>query len=375
VSDKLATRNKAKKRDRAAQRASFLERIANIPRPANFAYTDGSALGNPGPGGAGVTFLLGRGPRKFSSKYLGPLVTNNVAELKALGMCAEDIYADLVATHPLSPHVPLYICIDNSYTINVADGKWKPKTNRKTIKETKTWVDKLRQVTPTFLIWVPGHAKIDGNDIADQLAKRGARGNTSRAPPDASLVLPPPPERILRQPQEDKSSIPPTLPANQPPPMQLPDQPHEDVGGDLRRSARIAGRPKEVSLAPPGIDFSLQKQANRGRTQAHAHARHQHDQKSSPKCKHGVTNGNNLESSKWREGMKCPKCWKEYTADHGRPPDPEQDAAKQKRLPKNKTRNPRTHFTPTRGLSRFGTSATLPKRSSMSNHDEKKKPS
>ena len=65
-----------------------------------------------------------RGPRKFSSKYLGPLVTNNVAELKALGMCAEDIYADLVATHPLSPHVPQYICIDNSYTINVADGKW-----------------------------------------------------------------------------------------------------------------------------------------------------------------------------------------------------------------------------------------------------------
>ena len=183
VSDKLATRNKAKKRDRAAQRASFLERIANIPRPANFAYTDGSALGNPGPGGAGVTYLLGRGPRKFSSKYLGPLVTNNVAELKALGMCAEDIYADLVATLPLSPHVPLYICIDNSYTINVADGKWKPKTNRKTIKETKTWVDKLRQVTPTFLIWVPGHAKIDGNDIADHLAKRGARGNTSRPPP------------------------------------------------------------------------------------------------------------------------------------------------------------------------------------------------
>ena len=81
----------------------------------------------------------------------------------------------------------------------------------------------------------------------------------------------------------------------------------------------IAGRTKEVSLAPPGIDFSLQKQANRGRTQAQVNARRQHDQKSSTKCKHGVTNGNNLESSKWREGMKCPKCWKEYTADHGRP--------------------------------------------------------
>ena len=147
------------------------------------------------------------------------------------------------------------------------------------------------------------------------------------------------------------------------------------MAGDRRRSARIAGRTKAVSLAPPGIDFSLQKQANRGRTQAQAHARHQHDQKSSPKCKHGVTNGNNLESSKWREGMKCPKCRKEFTADHGRPPDPEQEAAKQKRPPKNKTRNTRTHFTPTRGLSRFGTSATLPKRSSTSNHDEKKKPS
>ena len=52
------------------------------------------------------------------------------------------------------------------------------------------------------------------------------------------------------------------------------------------------------------------------------------DQKSSPKCKHGVTNGNNLEPSKWREGMKCPKCWKEFTADHGRPPDSEQEAVK-----------------------------------------------
>ena len=163
-----------------------------------------------------------------------------------------------------------------------------------------------------------------------------------------------------------------------PPQMQSPDQPNltrEKEEGGRRRSARTAGRTKEVSLAPPGIDFSLQRQAKRGRAQAQAHVQHQPGQQNASKCKHGVTNGNNLDSNKWREGMKCPKCWKEYTADHGRPPDPEQDAAKQKRLPKNKTRNPRTHFTPTRGLSRFGTSATLPKRSSTSNHDEKKKPS
>ena len=117
----------------------------------------------------------------------------------------------------------------------------------------------------------------------------------------------------------------------------------------------------------------------KGRLNRAAHRRtriivqHQPGQQNAPKCKHGVTNGNNLDSNKWREGMKCPKCWKEFTADHGRPPDPEQKTAKQKRPLKNKARNTRSYFTPTRGLSRFGTIATLlHSRSSMSTHDEKK---
>ena len=42
----------------------------------------------------------------------------------------------------------------------------------------------LRKLTPVTLMWVPGHADIGGNDVADALAKRGARGISSdQAPP------------------------------------------------------------------------------------------------------------------------------------------------------------------------------------------------
>ena len=46
----------------------------------------------------------------------------------------------------------------------------------------------IAQTNNVLLIWVPGHAKIIGNEIADYLAKRGADDVTSNArPPDNYL--------------------------------------------------------------------------------------------------------------------------------------------------------------------------------------------
>jgi hypothetical protein len=73
----------------------------------------------------------------------------------------------------------IHIFIDNQYAIRAADSYTRVRANRRQVKLTRDALASLRNITTVTLHWVPGHASIPGNELADRLAKRGASGITS----------------------------------------------------------------------------------------------------------------------------------------------------------------------------------------------------
>ena len=263
---KATTTKRPKKRNRTRQRQEFLALLTTIP-PTTSAYTDGSSFGNPGPAGAGfVIYSPDNTPIAHRSSDLGN-TTNNVAELTAL------LQAILwLIDHPPPNGVAFFI--DNMLTINLAEGKWKAKSSRRLVDSLLSTLARLRAITTVSFYWVPGHALILGNEVADWMAKQGAKGSpSSDAPPDAvsqeiraRCNLPANaqiPEECIpcREQDQDHKSMPSqSSQALQPPPHPPPPpQPPPPKPGVCR-----PGRPKRPAPLISGIDFSMsQRQSKR----------------------------------------------------------------------------------------------------------------
>jgi ribonuclease HI len=122
------------------------------------AYADGACSGNPGPAGLGVVMLDGdTGTRTELAEYLGR-GTNNIAELTAILRAAEAM-AD--------PKKKLRVFTDSNYSIGVLTKGWKAKANQELVAEVKSALARLDDVR---LFHVPGHAGVELNERADQLA-------------------------------------------------------------------------------------------------------------------------------------------------------------------------------------------------------------
>lgn len=130
-------------------------------------YADGACSGNPGPAGLGVVMIFDDTRRELS-EYLGH-GTNNIAELTAILRAAE-------AMETLGR--PMHLYTDSTYCIGVLTKGWKAKANKELIAEAKRALGKLDDVK---LFYVKGHAGIELNEVADQLAvlaveNRGSTG-------------------------------------------------------------------------------------------------------------------------------------------------------------------------------------------------------
>ena len=100
------------------------------------------------------------------------------------------IAAELRALPP-EDRDPVYIFVDNQFAINAANGESKIRANKALVTQVQDSLETLRQITPTTLVWVPGHAGIGGrNELADVLAKRGAKGTNSGHPPHILKQVP-----------------------------------------------------------------------------------------------------------------------------------------------------------------------------------------
>ncbi len=144
--------------------------MTNEPSPKITMYTDGSSLGNPGPGGYGTLLLFGKFRKELSAGYR--LTTNNRMELMA-------VIAGLEALKHINSEVSIYT--DSRYVVDAVEKGWLlnwMKNRFKGKKNSDLWMRfyEIYQVHKVKFFWVKGHAAIPGNERCDQLAVEAANG-------------------------------------------------------------------------------------------------------------------------------------------------------------------------------------------------------
>jgi ribonuclease HI len=139
-----------------------------------YAYSDGSAIGNPGPGGYGVVLKFGDNLKELSQGYVH--TTNNRMEL--LGA--------ITALESLKNRQRVVVTTDSQYVINGIEKGWAKKWRangwrRKTgpAINPDLW-ERLLQAVDRHDVrfkWVRGHMGHPENERCDELANGAARGS------------------------------------------------------------------------------------------------------------------------------------------------------------------------------------------------------
>ena len=135
-------------------------------------YTDGSALGNPGPGGYGVVLLSGPFRKELSAGYR--LTTNNRMELMAVCVALEALKIE-------GSEVTIYS--DSKYVVDAVSKGWVFGWEKKFFSGKKNpdlWIRFLRiyRKHRVRFVWVKGHAETVENNRCDALAVAAANGTT-----------------------------------------------------------------------------------------------------------------------------------------------------------------------------------------------------
>lgn len=150
------------------------------PEGATTVYTDGSCLGNPGPGGWAWAVPGGR----FASGA-DPRTTNQRMEVTAVLRAVEALDG------------PLWVMSDSTYVVNCFRDRWWEGWRRrgwrntagKPVANRELWEPLVALVVegerPVAFGWVKGHSGDAMNDLVDELATTAAatqRGMTGSAP-------------------------------------------------------------------------------------------------------------------------------------------------------------------------------------------------
>ena len=139
--------------------------------PPIIIYTDGSALGNPGPGGYGVVLLAPPNHRKELNAGFR-LTTNNRMELMAVCVGLEALKIE-------GSEVTVYS--DSKYVVDAVEKGWLFGWERKQFKDKKNpdlWIRflKVYRLHKVRFVWVKGHAGTPENERCDVLAVAAANG-------------------------------------------------------------------------------------------------------------------------------------------------------------------------------------------------------
>lgn len=139
-----------------------------------YAYSDGSAIGNPGPGGYGAILKFGDRVKEFSQGFVH--TTNNRMEL--LGA--------ITALDALKGRQHVVLTTDSQYVINGIEKGWAAKwrangwmRNRKERALNPDLWERLLEVVSHHDVsfkWVRGHMGHPENERCDELANGAARG-------------------------------------------------------------------------------------------------------------------------------------------------------------------------------------------------------
>ena len=139
------------------------------------AFTDGPCQGNPGPCGSGAVLYPGDNDGISLKRPVAQRGSILLAELVAILMVLEHCIAALK-----DGLTEINILSDSLTAVGILTLIWKSSTYIDTISDIKENIGTLmRYGMRTTLSWIPGHANIAGNEIADQLAKEAAKESMS----------------------------------------------------------------------------------------------------------------------------------------------------------------------------------------------------
>ncbi len=134
-------------------------------------YTDGSALGNPGPGGYGIVMKTSDDSleKEFSKGFR--LTTNNRMELMAIIEALKKIK---------QKDLPVEIYTDSKYVVDAINQKWLNKWRAQRFAKTKNpdlWKEFLNTAKDFDykVFWVKGHNNHPENERCDRLAVKAAK--------------------------------------------------------------------------------------------------------------------------------------------------------------------------------------------------------
>ena len=134
-------------------------------------YTDGSARGNPGPGGYGAILRYGAHEKELTQGFR--LTTNNRMELLAVIVGLEAV---------TRPELPIRVVSDSKYVVDAVEKQWvfgwekKPDFGKKANEDLwRRFLQIYRQRKVSFH-WIKGHAGHAENERCDVLAVQSALG-------------------------------------------------------------------------------------------------------------------------------------------------------------------------------------------------------
>lgn len=138
-------------------------------------YTDGSSLGNPGPGGWAAILIWGDRRKEISKGYLE--TTNNRMEIRGV------IHALSLLTRPCTVHVHTdsrYVCdaVTKRWIASWIRNGWK-NASKKPVKNRDLW-ERLIPLLGKHAVhfhWVKAHDGHPENERCDELAKMAARSS------------------------------------------------------------------------------------------------------------------------------------------------------------------------------------------------------
>ena len=134
-------------------------------------YTDGSALGNPGPGGYGIVKKSGKHVKEISQGYR--LTTNNRMELLSVIVAIEQIK---------KPNADVVVWSDSKYVVDSVEKGWVFGWEKKDFKGKKNsdlW-KRFLKIYPVHRVkfhWIKGHAGHPENERCDELAVKSANSS------------------------------------------------------------------------------------------------------------------------------------------------------------------------------------------------------
>lgn len=139
-------------------------------------YTDGSSLGNPGPGGWGAILIWADAKKELSRGYVE--TTNNRMEIRGVLHALEHL------TRPCTVHVHT----DSRYVCDAISKKWIASwikngwltSAKKPVKNRDLWEQLLPLLHKHKVLfhWVKAHDGQPENERCDELAKNAAKART-----------------------------------------------------------------------------------------------------------------------------------------------------------------------------------------------------